>query len=47
MKKDELEASKKNAIAEVNFLKEKFPDYDGAIEPGIYDLETRKVNFLE
>ena len=45
--KDELEASKKNAIAEVNFLKEKFPDYDGVIEPGIYDLETRKVNFLE
>ena len=45
--KDEIEASKKNAIAEVNFLKEKFPDYDGVIEPGIYDLETRKVNFLE
>ena len=45
--KDELEASKKNAIAEVKFLKEKFPDYDGVIEPGIYDLETRKVTFIK
>ena len=45
--KDEIEASKKNAIAEVNFLKEKFPDYDGVIEPGIYDLETRKVTFIK
>ena len=45
--KDELEASKKNAIAEVNFLKEKFPDYDAVIEPGIYDLETRKVTFIK
>ena len=45
--KDELEASKKNALEEVEFLKEKFPEYDGKIEAAIYDLETRKVNFLE
>ena len=45
--KDELEASKKNALEEVKFLKGKFPEYDGKIEAAIYDLETRKVNFLE
>ena len=45
--KDELEASKKNALEEVKFLKEKFPEYDGKIEAAVYDLETRKVNFLE
>ena len=45
--KDELEASKKNALEEVKFLKEKFLKYDGKIEAAIYDLETRKVNFLE
>ena len=45
--KDELEASKKNALEEVKFLKEKFPEYDGKIEAGIYDIETRKVSFIE
>ena len=44
---DELEASKKNALEEVKFLKEKFPEYDGKIEAAIYDIETRKVNFIE
>jgi carbonic anhydrase len=45
--KDEYKASEINALAEVKFLKEKFPEYDGKIEAAIYDLETRKVNFLE
>ena len=44
---DELEASKKNAIETAKYLKEKFPDYDGLIEPGLYDIETRKVSFLK
>ena len=44
---DELEASKKNAIETAKYLKEKFPDYDGVIEPGLYDIETRKVSFLK
>ena len=45
--KDELEASKKNALEEVQFLKEKFPEYDGIFEAGLYDIETRKVSFLK
>ena len=45
--KDELEASKKNALEEVKFLKEKFPEYDGIFEAGLYDIETRKVSFLK
>ncbi|MBO4856761.1 MAG: carbonic anhydrase [Bacilli bacterium] len=45
--KDELEASKKNALEEVKFLKEKFPEYDGIFEAGLYDIETRKVCFIK
>ena len=45
--KDELEASKKNTLEEVKYLKDKFPEYKGTFEAAIYDLETRKVNFLE
>ena len=37
---DELEASKLNALKEVEYLKEKFPKYDGIIESKIYDIET-------
>ena len=37
---DELEASRINAIREVNYLKEKFPQYEGTIEYKIYDIET-------
>ena len=40
---DELEASRINAIKEVEFIKEKFPDYKGTIETTIYDIETSKV----
>lgn len=41
---DELEASKINAIKEVEFIKEKFPNYKGTIEAKIYDVEKSKVN---
>ena len=40
---DELEASKINASKEVNYIKEKFPQYEGTIEYKIYDIETSKV----
>ena len=40
---DELEASKINAIKEVSYIKEKFPQYEGTIEYKIYDIETSKV----
>lgn len=37
---NELEATKINVIKEVQFIKEKFPQYDGLIEGMIYDIET-------
>ena len=40
---NELEASKTNAMKEVNYLKEKFPEYQGTIEYKIYDVETSLV----
>ncbi len=44
--KDETEASKINALETVKYLKEKFPDYKGIFEAGLYDLKTREVKFL-
>jgi carbonic anhydrase len=40
---NELEASKINALKEVDYLKEKFPTYKGTILAMIYDIETSKV----
>ena len=40
---NELEASKINASKEVDFIKEKFPRYEGTIQALIYDIETSKV----
>ena len=40
---DELEASRINAIKEVEFIKEKFPDYKGVVEAKLYDVETSRV----
>ena len=40
---DELEASKISAIKEANYIKEKFPNYEGTIESKIYDIETSIV----
>ena len=40
---NELEASRINALKEVDYLKEKFPAYEGTILAMIYDIETSKV----
>lgn len=40
---DELEATKINASKEVNYIKEKFPHFEGTIEYKIYDIETSLV----
>ena len=40
---DELEASKINASKEADFIKEKFPEYQGIIESKIYDIEISIV----
>ena len=37
---DECEASKLNAIKEANYVKEKFPRYEGTVEAKVYDIET-------
>lgn len=43
---DEIKASKLNAFSEVEFIKTKFPRYDGIVKAGIYDIETNKVTIL-
>ena len=40
---DEYLASKENASKEANYLKEKFPQYEGIIEYQIYDIEESIV----
>ena len=40
---NELEASRINALKEVDYLKEKFPTYEGTILAMIYDIETSEV----
>ena len=40
---DELEASRVNAMKEVLYIKEKFPEYQGIVESKIYDIETSIV----
>lgn len=42
---DELIATDLNAIAVRDYIKSKFPEYDGIIEKAIYDIKTGKVNF--
>ena len=44
---DEYLASKENAKAEARFILEKFPSYDGIIEPAIYHIDTTKVEFID
>lgn len=41
--KDELKASSLNAQKEVQFMKEKFPEYQGIVEAKLFDIETSKV----
>ena len=40
---DEVEASRVNAFKEAEFIKSKFPEYQGIIETKIYDIETSLV----
>ena len=40
---DELEASRVNATKEAEFIKSKFPEYQGIIETKIYDIKTSLV----
>ena len=42
---DELIATLMNANRQVEYIKEKFPHYDGEIESALYDIETNKVIF--
>lgn len=41
---DEYLAAKENATKEAEFIKEKFPQYEGIIESKIYDIETSIVS---
>ena len=41
---DEYLASKENAFKEANYIKEKFPQYEGIIESMIYDIEGSIVS---
>ena len=41
---DEYLASKENASKEANYIKEKFPQYEGIIEYQIYDIEESIVS---
>ena len=43
---DEYEASEINALKEVSYIKEKFPQYEGIVEARIYDIETSVVKLL-
>ena len=40
---DEYLASKENALKEANYIKEKFPQYEGIIESMIYDIEESTI----
>ena len=40
---DEFKATKLNAIKVAEYIKDKFPSYDGLIIPAVYNLKTNKV----
>lgn len=40
---DERQASIKNAIKQVEYIKNKFSNYQGEIKPALYDIETCEV----
>ena len=42
---DELIASSLNAESVKEYIKSKFPKYDGVVEKAIYDIKTGKVKF--
>ena len=41
---DEFLAAKENAFKEAEYIKEKFPQYEGIIESKLYDIETSIVS---
>ena len=43
--KDECQASILNALAQVTYLKSKFPKYKGIVKAGLYDISTGLVTF--
>ena len=43
---DEVEASKANALKEVEFIKKMFPSYTGEVVAMLYDLEQKTVKIL-
>ena len=43
--KDEDKASCLNAKKQAEFIKEKFPNYDGEVVSAIYNIETNKVDY--
>ena len=43
---NEIEASKANALKEVEFIKKMFPDYSGEVIAMIYDLSQNTVNLI-
>ena len=43
--KDEMKASIKNATAQVRFIKDKFPGFDGDVKCALYDVESGEVIF--
>ena len=42
--KDEYKASVKNALHQVQYIKDKFPHYEGELVAMIYDIKTNKVS---
>ena len=44
---DEKDAAIMNAKAQVKYLIDKFPSYDGEVVAALYDIETNKVEFYE
>ena len=44
--KDECQASIANALAQVTYLKAKFPLYKGEIKAGLYNIETGLVKLF-
>ena len=47
VEKDEYKASIKNAIKQVEYLKEKFPNFNGTIKAAICDIEDGSVKFSD
>ena len=46
IQKTELLTAEINALEQVKYIKDKFPNYSGTVEAGIYDIETNEVKFL-